>query len=287
MTWVLVVTLVAALALLGALGSHLVRTSAALRGAGQSALTRLREAEEAARAAGHDAAGAAGDGGGDGRSAGGDGQAAGGDGQAAGGDGQAAGGDGQAAGGDGQAAGGDGQAARLASLWSLALLEADRSWRLTMAMPRARDDQPPQTLGEALAAEVERTREETGTPGSLLVGSAVSDSPEQSVVVLAVVKGLLAAVARHCGAFDLEVLDAGGAAGETDAAGEASGDGPGPKEPAGMVIGISCEGFDGSTALSDDVAGLVSALEPCRAGLELAPLDAGCWRARLTLPDSI
>ncbi|HWG74510.1 MAG TPA: hypothetical protein VG184_10710 [Acidimicrobiales bacterium] len=155
--------------------------------------------------------------------------------------------------------------AHLQALWSLALLDQDRSWRLTMALPQGTDDgHRSRSLADALEGEVSRIREETGTPGTLEVSLDDEPGPGDALLVLRCVQGLLAVLARHSQAFDLRVV---------------TGDGR-------LVATVACDDFDGPDTVADETTALLSAVRGARGEVDIDRDTDGRLRATFSLPAS-
>lgn len=152
--------------------------------------------------------------------------------------------------------------AHLQSLWALALLEQDRAWRLTLALPGGGDERRSASLHDALEGEISRIREETGTPGSLEVTVTRQPSAGESLMMLRGVQGLLAVLTRYSQAFDLRLDEEGG----------------------GLMATVICEQFDGPDTVADEATALLQALRPSQAAIDIDRSDDGRLRARLTLP---
>ncbi len=153
--------------------------------------------------------------------------------------------------------------AHVESLWGLALLEADRAWRLTMALPQSGDgDHHTGSLADALEGEISRIREETGTPGNLQVALLRQPDPGQCLMALRTVQGLLAALSRHSQGFDVYLGD----------------------ETGTLEATVVCEEFDGPDTVADEAAALLEALSPARGVIDIDRSAEGRLRARFTLP---
>jgi hypothetical protein len=150
----------------------------------------------------------------------------------------------------------------LRTLWALALLEQDRTWRLTMALPSGTDEHRTRTLADALEGEISRIREETGTPGTLVVDLRREPEPGDAVMVLRSIQGLLALLTRHSQAFDLHV---GTAANR-------------------VVTTVVCEDFDGPDTVADEATALLEALRHSGGELTIDRSDDGRLRARMQFP---
>lgn len=153
----------------------------------------------------------------------------------------------------------------LESLWELAVLEGERAWRLAMGSPRpqaSRGARP--TLGAAVDAEVQRIREETGTPGAARTALAGEPAPVDAIVALRAVQALLAVLTRYSQGYDLELRGGGG-------------DGK-------LVATLVCEGFEGPDAVADETSSVLGALTPAGGDLDIDSLPDGRLRATLSVP---
>lgn len=158
---------------------------------------------------------------------------------------------------------GDQARASLDTLWALAALESDRAWRLTMGSlggPGASG--VPSTLEAALAAEVERIREETGAPGQFRAAISRPLSAADAVLGLRAVQTLLATLTRYSQSYGLEVGDRDGR----------------------LVATLACEGFDAPDSVADETTSLLAAIAPRGGDLDLDSLPDGRLQARLSLP---
>lgn len=161
-----------------------------------------------------------------------------------------------------------GQDSRIEALWALGELETRRSGYLsvppTPAQPvdGANEPDPLESLKLGLAAEVARIREEIGTPGELDVGELEGLDRGDSLLLVRATQALLAALARHCDAYDLHV--------EQDT-----------QEARAFV---TCQRWEGPDRSADDMSALLTALEPVGGELDLDRDGAGRLRASLSLP---
>ncbi len=155
------------------------------------------------------------------------------------------------------------RSAEFESLWALALLEQERAWRLTMALP-AGDSGLAHARGlvEVVDAEIARIREETGTPGRLYPSVALEPTAGEAVVALRAVQVLLAAVIRYSDAFDLYL---------------SSDDG-------GLAATLVCENFDGPDSVAEDASALYRAVAPAGGAVDIDRDDEGRLQAHLHLP---
>jgi multidrug efflux pump subunit AcrA (membrane-fusion protein) len=153
--------------------------------------------------------------------------------------------------------------AHLEALWALACLEQGRAWRLTMAMP---EETPtvdgPNSLWRTVEREIERIREETGTPGHLSASLPDEMAAGDAVVVLRALQGLMAILARYSDAFDLHLSI----------------------EDERVVAGLTCEAFDGPDTVADEATSLLRALGPVQGEIDVDRDEAGRLAARLVIP---
>lgn len=151
---------------------------------------------------------------------------------------------------------------RLDALWALGDLEARRSGYVPASEAAVVGVDPLASLRLALTAEVTRIREEIGTPGELEIGQLPILDKGDSLVLGRAVQALLAALARHCDAYDLRL--------EQEA------------EQAKAVV--TCERWEGPDRSADDMSALLAALESIGGELDLDRDDAGRLRASLSVP---
>jgi len=153
--------------------------------------------------------------------------------------------------------------AHLEALWALACLEQGRAWRLTMAMPDdSQTDEAPNTLRRVVEREIERIREETGTPGQLTATLPDELAAGDALVVLRALQGLMAILTRYSDAFDLHLAI----------------------EDDRLVAGLTCEGFDGPDTVADEATSLLRALGPAQGEIDVERDDEGRLAARLVIP---
>jgi hypothetical protein len=148
--------------------------------------------------------------------------------------------------------------ARLAALWALAQIEQQRAWRLSTGSDFDGDT----GLGPALAMEVERIREDVGTPGSL---DARLDQPvaeHDAAFALSAARGLLAVLVPHTQAYDMAIEQDGSR----------------------LAIEVVCTGWEGPAEAADDVSRLLAAVAPAGGNLSLDTVPDGRLRATLQLP---
>ena len=153
--------------------------------------------------------------------------------------------------------------AHLEALWALACLEQGRAWRLTMAMPdEPQAQEEPPTLRRAVEREIERIREETGTPGQLSATLPDELAAGDALVVLRALQSLMAILTRYSDAFDLHLS----------------------VEDERLVAGLTCEGFNGPDTVADEATSLLRALGPAQGEIDVKRDDAGRLAARLVIP---
>jgi hypothetical protein len=87
-------------------------------------------------------------------------------------------------------------------------------------------------------------------------------SPDDAVLALLAARELLATLAPHTEAYDVEV----------------------ERQGAGLTVRVACTGWDGPTEAADDVSRLLAALAPAGADLQLAAGDDGRLEATMTIP---
>jgi hypothetical protein len=149
---------------------------------------------------------------------------------------------------------------RLGALWALAQIEQQRTWRLSMA---AGIDGDPGLAG-ALAMEVDRIREEVGTPGSLATRLDSPVSVNDAALALLAARELLAALVPHTQAYDMTLAQNGSR----------------------LAIEVICTGWEGPAAAADDVSRLLAAIAPAGGDLSLDTDADGRLRATMQLPQA-
>jgi hypothetical protein len=149
---------------------------------------------------------------------------------------------------------------RLPSLWALTLLEQQRQWRLTVSATPA-GVAAPDNLAAALDIEVERIREEVGTPGTLRAELSPTSTADDALIFHAT-RQLLALLVPHTQAFDL-VLSRDGDHG---------------------VVELTCSGWEGPDDVAEGVGRLLEAVAPAGGDLELDMLPDERLQATLRLP---
>jgi hypothetical protein len=153
--------------------------------------------------------------------------------------------------------------AHLEALWALACLEQGRAWRLTMAMPEDIERaQGLNTLSGAVEREIERIREETGTPGQLSAVLPDDLAAGDAIVVLRALQGLMAILTRYSDAFDLHLS----------------------VDDNRLVAALTCEGFDGPDTVADEATALLRALGPAQGEIDVDRDEVGRLTARLVVP---
>lgn len=150
------------------------------------------------------------------------------------------------------------------SLWTLERLELDVHRRRQAAVTPDAVSIYDTVLGGAIEREVERIREEVGTPGEL--HSEIGADPDEvtGLVVIGAIRRTLAAVARACEAYDLYVKT----------------------EHGRLQVQVVCELFD-SAWMDDtttDVGAVASAVAPAGATAVFRPGEAGAAVAELSFP---
>jgi hypothetical protein len=155
--------------------------------------------------------------------------------------------------------------ARLEAMWALVRLEQHRNWRLTLAPPAAgwSDTVPevPVDLTGVLTMEVERIREEVGTPGSL--EASVSDlRPEDAVLCVSATRELLRVLTLHTTAYEVSVWT----------------------KPGQLIVEVICIGWEGEEGVLADAAGIREAISDVGGDLRLEPTRRSRLRATLSLP---
>jgi YD repeat-containing protein len=155
---------------------------------------------------------------------------------------------------------GAGSAATWSALWTLACQQQQRAADLIgRGLPRT---QSPSFLA-ALGAELERIREETGTPGALAATELGELSPTTALVALRATQALLAILTRYCQAYDVAV----------------------DRRQSRIALIVSCEGWEGPDRAAEDIGNLLAVLAPAGGDLELERDEQGRLVALLTLPD--
>jgi hypothetical protein len=151
---------------------------------------------------------------------------------------------------------------RLEALWTLVRLEQHRSWRLTLAPSSAGwPDEPLPDLTGILKMEVERIREEVGTPGS--VEASIDDvRPEDAVLCVSATRELLRVLTMHTHAYEVSAWTKYGQ----------------------LNVEVLCSGWEGNDVVLADTAGIRDALVPVGGDLRLEPPRKSRLRATLSLP---
>jgi hypothetical protein len=148
---------------------------------------------------------------------------------------------------------------RLLVLWALAQLEQQRAWRLSLAPAPSSE---PDGLAELLAMEVDRIREEVGTPGSIDVRLEPPVAADDAVLALLAARELLAVLVPHTQAYDLAV----------------------ERDGAHLEVEVICDGWEGPDTAADDIGRLLATVAPAGGDLQLEADDKGRLRATLQLP---
>jgi hypothetical protein len=155
---------------------------------------------------------------------------------------------------------------RLPSLWALTLLEQERQWRLGQAAGSdVESGGRPDQLDGVLAVEVERIREEIGTPGSLDARVSPPVSAGDAALIFHATRQLLGLLVPYTQAFDLSV----GRTGDE------------------VVLELTCSGWEGTASLADGVGRLLEAVAPAGGDIELDLLDDERLQAVLRLPTEL
>jgi len=119
----------------------------------------------------------------------------------------------------------------------------------------------PDNLPGALDIEVERIREEVGTPGTLTIDLAATTAEDDALVFHAT-RQLLALLVPHTQAFDLVLQRVDDHA----------------------VLELTCSGWEGPDQVADGVGRLLEAVAPAGGDLELDMLPDDRLQATLRLP---
>jgi len=119
----------------------------------------------------------------------------------------------------------------------------------------------PDNLPGALDIEVERIREEVGTPGTLTVNLSTTTTDDNALVFHAT-RQLLALLVPHTQAFDL-VLQ---------------------RVEDHAVLELTCSGWEGPDQVAEGVGRLLEAVSPAGGDLELDMLPDDRLQATLRLP---
>jgi hypothetical protein len=148
------------------------------------------------------------------------------------------------------------------AVWSLERLELDRQRQLEAGIVARADDVDAGTLVVALQREVERIREEMGTPGELRSDLDADPAGPVGLLVLGAVKLTLGALARRCQAYDLRLEVAHGR----------------------IAVTIVCEGFEPESAdeTSAAVAAIAAAVADTGATAAFRPGVDGAAHAELS-----
>jgi len=152
--------------------------------------------------------------------------------------------------------------ARLEAMWALVRLEQHRSWRVTFAPPAAGwSDHAPVDLTGVLTMEVERIREEVGTPGSL--EASINDlRPEDAVLCVSATRELLRVLTLHTTAYEVSVWT----------------------KPGQLIVEVICIGWEGEEGVLADAAGIREAIAVVGGDLRLEPTRRSRLRATLSFP---
>ena len=152
--------------------------------------------------------------------------------------------------------------ARLEALWALVRLEQHRSWRLTLA-PTAVGwpDEPLPDLTGILNMEVERIREEVGTPGSV-EASVNGVRAEDAVLCVSATRELLRVLTMHTHAYEVSAWTKYGQ----------------------LMVEVLCSGWEGNEGVLADTSSIRDAIEPLGGDLRLEPPRKSRLRATMSLP---
>jgi hypothetical protein len=147
----------------------------------------------------------------------------------------------------------------LDGLWAIAQLEC--GWaRRRQGLPA--DGSAESGLAALLAAEVERIREEVGTPGSLELTITREVTGREELLVCRSAQALLEAVARRSQAFDLATT----------------------VDHAELAITVICHDVDRPETIMADLSALAGAIEPAGGQLHAKPPEEGQLRAEIHFP---
>lgn len=148
------------------------------------------------------------------------------------------------------------------ALWDLVELDQEITRRTEATLSTAPSDQTAFGLAGAVALDVARTREESGTPGRLQLTLDADLEPSESLLVLHALRALLTILARHCDAFRIEVHSGRGH----------------------LTAIVCCEGFDGGPPVVEDARNVAQVLDGAGVRATVtAGLDAAL-EARLVFP---
>ncbi len=150
----------------------------------------------------------------------------------------------------------------LDAAWALAGLRVGWDLRRHAALVPAAASTPEVDLVVAAGAEVQRIREEIGTPGVLAAQPLPQLPAPVALVALLAVEGLLAAVVRRTQAYDLSLACADGY----------------------LLAEVACEGDEGITADDADLASVTAAVARAGADLRSGRRSDGVLVARLRVP---
>lgn len=147
---------------------------------------------------------------------------------------------------------------RLVALWALAQLEQQRAWRLSLA---AVIEGEPDGLRGALAMEVDRIREEVGTPGTLDLKVDPPVTVDDAALALLAARELLASLVPHTQAYDMVI----------------------GRDGSRLDIEVVCTGWEGPAEAADDISRLLAAIAPAGGDLQLDTDADGRLRAVVQL----
>jgi len=153
---------------------------------------------------------------------------------------------------------------RLEALWLLTRLATAWEQRHAAGLSTAAARFGDGALGDILAGEVSRIREEAGTPGSVQVSIDPPPDAAEAIVMVHSIQLLLSALARHCQGYDLSVR----------------------RSERGITAIVVCEGFDGPDTVADDTTAVLVAVAPAGGDVALDRDPDGRLRAQLSFPAS-
>jgi hypothetical protein len=153
----------------------------------------------------------------------------------------------------------------LDALWSLTRIRQDWAGRQTATLGPTGDpgggSWSSNTLGDVLAEEVARIREDTGTPGTLRLALEAEPRPADAVLLVLSIQTLLDTLSRHCQGYDLYVHE----------------------WQQRLTAIVVCEGFDGPDRVAIDASSVLGAISPAGGDVALDRDAQGRLRARLSL----
>ncbi len=144
----------------------------------------------------------------------------------------------------------------------MTLLEQQHQWQLSGAAGTPAGQSAPDSLPAVLTVEVDRIREEIGTPGSLTVQMSPPATAADDTLIFHATRQLLALLVPHTQAFDLDLRRADNYA----------------------VLELICSGWEGPDDVAEGVGRLLEAVAPAGGDLELDTLPDDRLQATLRLP---